>query len=165
MEIKQRKQMRLKNFDYSQNGYYFITICTKDMQCLLSSVVGADDLGSPHVELKNYGKIVEKNINLMNDIYNNMNVENYVIMPNHIHLLIHIFNSFQGSPRSSTPTNLISKFVSAFKKFTNKEADANLWQRGFYDHIIRNEEDLYNHIQYINENPKKWIMGKDEYYA
>ena len=138
--------MQVLNFDYNQNGYYFITICTKDMQCLLSSVVGADDLGSPHVELKNYGKIVEKNINLMNDIYKNMNVENYVIMPNHIHLLIHIFNSFQGSPRSSTPTNLISKFVSAFKKFTN-------------------EEDLYNHIQYINENPKKWIMGKDEYYV
>ena len=138
--------MQVLNFDYNQNGYYFITICTKDMQCLLSSVVGADDLGSPHVELKNYGKIVEKNINLMNDIYKNMNVESYAIMPNHIHLLIHIFNSFQGSPRSSTPTNLISKFVSAFKKFTNKE-------------------DLYNHIQYINDNPKKWIMGKDEYYA
>ena len=138
--------MQVLNFDYNQNGYYFITICTKNMQCLLSSVVGADDLGSPHVELKNYGKIVEKNINLMNDIYKNMNVESYAIMPNHIHLLIHIFNSFQGSPRSSTPTNLISKFVSAFKKFTN-------------------EEDLYNHIQYINENPKKWIMGKDEYYV
>ena len=138
--------MQVLNFDYNQNGYYFITICTKNMQCLLSSVVGADDLGSPHVELKNYGKIVEKNINLMNDIYKNMNVESYAIMPNHIHLLIHIFNSFQGSPRSSTPTNLISKFVSAFKKFTN-------------------EEDLYYHMQYINENPKKWIMGKDEYYV
>ena len=100
MDFTSRKLPRLKNFDYSQNGYYFITICTKDMQCLLSSVVGADDLGSPHVELKNYGKIVEKNINLMNDIYKNMNVKSYVIMPNHIHLLIHIFNSFQGSPRS-----------------------------------------------------------------
>ena len=165
MELKQRKQMRLANFDYNQSGYYFITICTKDMQCLLSSVVGADDLGSPHIELKSCGKIVEKNIAVMNNIYNNMNVESYVIMPNHIHLLIHIFNGLQGSPRSSTPTNLISRFVAAFKKYTNKEADGNLWQRGFHDHIIRNEEDLYNHIQYINENPKKWIMGKDEYYA
>ena len=101
----------------------------------------------------------------MNEIYKEITVETYVIMPNHLHILINSSCGLQGSPRSSTPTNLISRFVAAFKKYTNKEAEPNLWQRGFYDQIIRNEEDLYYHIQYINENPKKWIMGKDEYYA
>ena len=86
-------------------------------------------------------------------------------MQNNVKYVFTHFVKYVTLDRSSTPTNLISKFVSAFKKFTNKEADANLWQRGFHDHIIRNEEDLYYHIQYINENPKKWIMGKDEYYA
>ena len=160
-----RKPTRLQNYDYNQNGFYFITICTKDRQCLPTSVVGADDPGSPHIELKKSGKIVENNINKMNEIYADISVESFVIMPIHVHLLVNSSCSLKGSPRSSTPTNQISKFVAAFKKFTEKEAGFKLWQRGFHDHIIRNEEDYLYHIQYITENPTKWLIGKDEYYA
>ncbi len=173
-----RKPTRLPNYDYNQNGCYFITICTKDRQCLLSSVaggrphVGADDLGSPHIELKRCGKIVEENILRMNQIYAEMNVDHFVIMPNHVHLLLDSFGDFQGAPGSSQgapgsspPTNHISKYVAAFKKFTEKEASICLWQRGFYDHIIRDEDDYLDHIQYIAENPAMWTMGKDKYYA
>ena len=135
------------------------------MQCLLSSVVGVDDLGDPQIELKDFGRIVENNISKMNEIYKEITVETYVIMPNHLHILINSSCGLQGSPRSTTPTNQISKFVAAFKRFTNKEAGINLWQRSFYDHIIRNEKDLINHIRYIKENPKKWLIGKDKYYA
>ncbi|MCR4615434.1 MAG: transposase [Clostridiales bacterium] len=94
-----------------------------------------------------------------------MNVENFVIMPNHVHILLESSCNLQGSPRSSTPTNRVSNFVAALKKFTEKEAGIKLWQRSFHDHIIRDEEDYLHHIQYINENPEKWLIGKDEYYA
>ena len=137
------------------------------MQNVLSSVVGADDLGSPSVELSKYGKAVEENLMRMKTIYNDVEIDSYVIMPNHIHLLLKVNgNSFEpnGAPRSSPPTNTVSKFVSAFKKFSNKDCGMSIWQRGFYDHIIRDDNDYVLHLQYISENPKKWLIGKDEYY-
>lgn len=108
MEQKRRKATRLKGFDYSQNGAYFITICVKDMKCVLAEIVGADDLGSPLIFLTDYGTIAEKNIVKMNSIYDNIAVDNYIIMPNHIHLLVSISNeksATYGAPRSSPPTN------------------------------------------------------------
>ena len=86
-------------------------------------------------------------------------------MQNNVKYVFTHFVKYVTLDRSSTPTNQISKFVAAFKRFTNKEAGINLWQRSFYDHIIRNEKDLINHIRYIKENPKKWLLGKDKYYA
>ena len=169
-----RKDNRLKSFDYSQNGAYFITICTKDMECILSEIsadesknVGADDLGSPFVNLTEYGKFVRDNIIIMNDIYSNIKAVSFVVMPNHLHILLSIQNESilnNGAPRSSPPTNTLSKYVTALKKFTSKQIGYNIWQRSYYDHIIRNEEDYINHLQYIDENPRKWLIGKDEYY-
>ena len=69
MDRKNRKLPRLKNYDYSQNGLYFITICTKDRQCLLSSVVGNAALGIPRINLTEYGKIIDSEINKMNEVY------------------------------------------------------------------------------------------------
>ncbi len=167
-EYKHRKSTRLKGFDYSSNGAYFITICVEDTGCILSSIVGADDLGSPTVKLTDYGKIVDDNIRRIDTIYSEITIDNYVIMPNHIHILLSIHNdkdTFNGAPRSSPPTNTLSKIVSAFKKYTSEEIGAKVWQRGFHDHIIRDEYDYLTRWQYIDENPKKWIIGKDKYYS
>ncbi len=104
----------------------------------------------------------------MNEIYSDILVNDYVIMPNHLHILITVDNKKDlpsGAPRSSPPTNTVSKYVAVLKRFTNKEIGEKIWQRSFYDHIIRNEEDFYYHLQYIDENPKKWLMGKDKYYT
>ena len=171
--LPKRKPNRLKDYDYSQNGAYFITVCTKDMKCFLSRIenegsVGDDDLGVPKLILNKTGIIIENNIIKMNNIYSDISVDNYVIMPNHIHLLLTVQIKGQienGAPRSSPPTNAISKFVTALKKFTSKEIGENIWQRSFHDHIIRNEEDYNIRWQYIDENPKKWLMGKDKYYS
>ena len=160
-EDNKRKAMRLRNYDYSSNGAYFITVCVKDMKRVLSDVVGADDLGSPQIRLTKYGRIVENNILKMNGIYSNVNVDTYVVMPNHIHFILSVTN---GAPGSSPPTNTVSKFVTALKKFTNKEIGKKIWQRGFYDHIIRNDEDYNVRSRYIEENPAKWLLMKDEYY-
>ena len=153
-----RKPTRLKDFDYSNAGAYFITICTDKRQQFLSCIVGVDVLGDPKkVELLPYGMVADKYINQMNEFYEGITVDQYVIMPNHIHLLI--FVQDDGSPRTSTPTkqtSSISHFVSTFKRFCNKECGGNIWQRGFFDHVIRGRDDYEEIVKYISENPMRW---------
>lgn len=147
-----RKNIRLKGYDYSSEGCYFITICTEHRKNLLSTIVGDDDLGVPKkVVLKPYGKIVEKYILSMEQAYNTISIENYIIMPNHIHLLILI--DTYGLPRSSAPT--IPNVVTALKKFVNRDCKHNIWQHGYLDHIIRNQTDYECHWNYIEYNALK----------
>ena len=157
-EFPQRKSTRLKDFDYSSAGSYFITICTENRRKILSQIVGVDVPGDPkNVKLFSYGIVADKYIKQMNEFYENITVDQYVIMPNHIHLLLFVRND--GSPRTSTPTKQTSKiphFVSTFKRFCNKEYGKNIWQRGFNDHIIRNGQDYDEHVKYIHENPMRW---------
>ncbi len=181
-ELPIRKKTRLKTYDYNTQGAYFITICTKDREQLLSAVtynnclstdetksgiVGTDVLGGPLLTLTDYGIIADKYINQLGGFYDNISVEEYVIMPNHIHFLL-ILN---GPPRTSVPTaendiitpvqqTLISKFVSTFKRFTNKEYGKNIWQARSYDHVVRNKQDYNEIVKYIHENPKKWYYDE-----
>ena len=161
-ELPQRKSTRLKNFDYSFSGAYFITICTENRQQILSSIVGGDVPDAPkNVELSTYGKIAEKYIKQLNDFYDDVKVDRYVIMPNHIHIMLFVLQN--GASRTSPPTKqhaTVSQFVSTFKRFCNKEYGGNIWQRYFYDHVIRNREDYEEHIKYIYENPIRWYYDK-----
>ena len=151
-DFPKRKNLRLQNYDYSSEGCYFITICTEYRKNLLSTIVGGDDLGAPkQIILKPYGKIVEKYILSIENAYDTVKVENYIIMPNHIHLLLLI--DTYGLPRSSAPT--IPNVVTALKKFTNRDCKTNLWQRGYIDHIIRNQTDFERHWNYIEYNALK----------
>ena len=122
--LQKRKPNRLQGYDYSSNGVYFVTICTQNKECVLSRIVGDGVLDVPKIELSKYGKAVDEQIALMNSMYDNVTVEKYVIMPNHIHLLIRIENkSESGTSRTPSPTNsVIAMFVSTFKRFTNKNA-------------------------------------------
>lgn len=160
MELQTRKPNRLKDYDYSQDGAYFITICTKDRKEILSEIqptdVGNAVLGIPFVELTEYGKITEKIILQMQDFYDYMRIEKFVIMPNHIHLIITI--GIDGVPRTAHPT--ISRFIGLMKRYINKEIGENIWQKSFHDHIIRDDIDYQNIWQYIDENPTKWTEDK-----
>lgn len=164
-ELAKRKPTRLQGFDYSSSGVYLLTICTQNRQCLLSRIVGADVLDGPFVELSAYGKIADKYINQLNDFYEHISVERYVIMPNHIHLLLFVRGN--GPSRTSAPTSkqhsTVSRFVSTFKRFCNKEYGENIWQAHFNDHIVRNRDDYEEHIRYIYENPMRWFY--DELYS
>ena len=93
--------------------------------------------------------------------YQNVTVDIYCIMPNHIHLIL-IFNQSNGVPRSSRPTQLIPRVITALKRLSNKKVGFNLWQTSYYDHIIRNEQELYEIRKYIEQNPIKREF--DEYY-
>ncbi|MBR5632847.1 MAG: hypothetical protein IKW68_02625, partial [Clostridia bacterium] len=89
-EFKFRKTMRLRGADYNRMGAVFLTICTKDRKCILSRIVGTGVPDGPSIQLSQYGKIADKFINQLNEFYDNISVESYVIMPNHIHILLWI---------------------------------------------------------------------------
>ncbi len=173
MEIKNRKPTRLKGYDYSQNGAYFITICSHDRRNLFSKVGAIHE--SPEtvfVKLNKFGAILKYSISKTEKRFN-INIPSYVIMPNHIHLIIEVNSSkYEQAIRESPLQNrrsILSNIIGYFKMNSSKEIhkinkDIQVWQRGYYDHVIRNEEDYINHIQYIDENPRKWLLGKDEYY-
>ena len=164
-ELPNRKPTRLRSFDYNNIGAYFITICTQNKQQILSRIVGGDVLDAPqNVKLLPYGKIAEKYLNQLNDFYSNIEVDQYVIMPNHIHIMLFVLDD--GASRTSPPTrqhSLVPQFVSTFKRFCNKEYGKNIWQRQFHDHIIRNRKDYEEHIKYIYDNPFRWCY--DELYT
>ena len=147
-----RKPNRLNGYDYSSQGAYFITICTLDRKCILSRIVGGDALIAPQTNLTYCGEIVRKYIESMPGI------DKYVIMPNHIHLLIAI----DGPMKASAPTISVPNLIRSFKVLVSKEIGQSIWQRSYHDHIIRDEEDYINHLRYIEDNPVKW--SKDKYY-
>lgn len=161
--MRTRKNIRLKGYDYSQNGVYFLTFCVEKRHEILSKVVGADALDTPFIELMEYGKILEKFIKSSNNIYPFVKIENYVIMPNHVHLLVVVDFGENGTSRASSPTKEeVPKLVSAIKRLTNKEIGFNIWQRSYHDHIIKNQEDYIEKYKYIKENPSNW--QEDCYY-
>ena len=143
MDLPKRKPTRLKGYDYSQNGYYFVTICTHNKKCILSNIVGDD----AHIVPSKYGIIVEKYIS------NIVGIDKYVIMPNHIHLIIKNDN---GTMWASSPTQSISQQVKSFKTLVTKEIGYKIFQRSFHDHIIRGEKDYLKIWNYIDTNPLKW---------
>ena len=172
-KLKKRKSTRLKGANYNSNQVVFLTICTKERQCLLSQFVGTGVPDGPQIELTKYGQIADKYIKQLNDFYEHLSVEKYVIMPNHIHFLLWVKENKNktdnGQSRTPVPTNIeransvCSQFVSTFKRFCNKEYGENIWQSRFNDHIIRNRDDYEEHVKYIYENPIRWYY--DELYT
>ena len=153
-----RKHSRLKGYDYSQNGAYFITFCVKDMHEMLGQItVGCSILDAPYIELSEYGKALMEVIEFLTNRKSEIDIVNYVIMPNHVHLIVVINGLHNGASGMPHPTNaVIPKFISSIKRFTNKKAGFSLWQRSYHDHIIRNREEYLRIWKYIDENPSLW---------
>ena len=192
-EWRSRKNTRLPGYDYNTPGAYFLTLCTENRRCLLARIVETDLLDGPKIELLHYGNIAAQYINQLNNFYDHISVESYVIMPNHVHILLQVKGEEpsrtpvptdgdrmrEGPSRTPVPTDgdgagegpsvtklpnsVVSRFVSTFKRFCNKEYGQNIWQSRSYDHVIRDQEDFDKHLQYIYENPFGW--QKDEFYA
>ena len=157
MDLPKRKPTRLPHFDYSTPGAYFITICVERKRCVLANIVGGGALDAPQIQLTALGKLAEKHI-ISGNRMPGIHLDKYVIMPNHIHLLISISTEdFGGTPRASSPTNAaIPRFVSAFKRFCHKDIGNQIFQRSYHDHIIRNQHDYLRIWEYIDNNPAKW---------
>ena len=148
-----RKNLRLPDFDYGQSGAYFITVCTDKRRNILSSVVGGDAHIAPCTKLTPIGQVVEKYLLSIPGL------GAYVIMPNHVHMILHSSSSniLEGPMWASAPTNnLIPSCIRSWKTLVTKELGYGIWQRSYYDHIIRNEDDYISILRYIQENPAKW---------
>ena len=98
----------------------------------------------------------------MDAFYEHLSIDNYVIMPDHIHLLIMIHEQ-SGHPGRGVPTagtSMVAQFIGTFKRFCNKEYGGNIWQERYYDHVIRNQQDYDETWQYIENNPRKWTIQR-----
>ena len=154
-ELPSRKRNRLKHYDYSSCGAYFITICTPDRRNYFWNGVGAT-IGRPQdVDLSQYGKLVDEAINNIPSIYPALKLDHYVIMPDHIHLLLIIRADEYGRPMVA-PT--ISRVVQQLKGYITKRIGHSIWQKLFFDHVIRNRQDYEEHVKYICDNPVKWVI-------
>ncbi|MBO5402213.1 MAG: hypothetical protein J6A85_03465 [Clostridia bacterium] len=175
--LPKRKNIRWDKQDYSHPGEYMITVCTKDMKQILSRItvnpqtVGTGVLDRPYIQLTHYGKIADKYINQLNDFYSNINVIKYVIMPNHIHLLLQIPDDESGRSGTPVPTgecctndnganSTVSKFVSTFKRFVHRDIGEKIFQRSYHDHVIRDENDFLGAVNYMENNPTEWTKSK-----
>ncbi len=161
----ERKKNRLADYSYSQPGAYFITVCTKEKVCILSKIVGADAHIGPqpnpnvgadaHIgpKLTGIGLIVEKYLRSI------PGVAEYVIMPNHVHVILRISaeNMLDGPVWEDAPTKAsVSSLIRSWKVLVSKEVGQSIWQRSYYDHIIRNEREYVEIAEYIQNNPIRW---------
>ena len=167
MEMRHRKPNRIREYDYSQNGAYFVTICTHERRKLLSQIVG-DGFPVP----KPIGMLAEALILQISDQYSNVTVDHYVLMPDHIHMLLridHLDGTGNPSPTegngTGNPSPTLGTIIGWYKYQLTKQVNAQagtqgqrLLQRSYYDHVIRNQRDYDEIWQYIENNPRKWWM-------
>ena len=153
MKLPVRKPNRLPNFDYNTPGAYFITICTRDRKNLFWADVGASIARPQNPVLSRYGVIVDDAIREIPLHYPTISVDHYVVMPNHIHLLLQINTDADGRAMLA-PT--ISRVVQQMKGIVTKQIGRTIWQKLFHDHVIRSEKDYLKIWEYIDNNPAKW---------
>ena len=155
----QRKHPRLDYYDYSAPGAYFVTICTQDRRCLLSHIVGRG-LAPAEIQLTECGQIAGTQLLLLEERYPVLRIDRYVIMPNHIHIILILDASAGASPRPTVP-----EIICAYKSITTRECKKvcpidKLFQTSFYEHVIRGQADYDEIATYIDNNPKQWQLDK-----
>ncbi len=156
-----RKDIRLKAYDYSQCGAYFVTVCSRNREPLFWDdvpyaypPVGADMIrpnsrGNQEIPLSAAGQIVDRAIRNIATIYDGVMVEKYVVMPDHVHMILTI----TGGRMISAPT--ISTIVGGMKRWASRQCGRPLWQKSFYDHVIRDDNGFLTRWNYIDTNPAR----------
>ncbi len=153
--------MRLPGYDYSYEGCYFLTICTRNKEEILGRVARCVDGGASFVELTDTGEMVKRHVENMDDADGGVRLEHYVVMPNHVHLLILLSD---GTPKAASPTGAtIPRIVNSLKGLTSKKFGCSMWQRGYYDRIVRGEGEYRRIWDYIDTNPQRW--EEDDYFG
>lgn len=145
MDLPKRKNIRLNDYNYSSNGAYFITICTKNKENLLWKNVGANCVRPlDQLPLSKIGIVIENEIYKLNTVYENIKVDKYQIMPNHIHLIIFIYEDSNGRTQFA-PT--ISRIIKQFKGSITKQIGFSIWQKSFYDRINTKREGISGSLE------------------
>ncbi len=162
---KPRKQIRLKGYDYSQSGWYFVTICTKNRECIFGDIV------NEHMILNKMGNIIDSVWQSLPN-HHNVNLDTFQIMPNHVHFILRIPSgrgiarnapTFRNVTAGSLPC-IIRSFKSEITKQIHRltgNINQIIFQRNYYEHIIRAEIKLYRIRKYIIDNPKNWESDRN----
>ena len=161
-----RKPLRMTHYDYNTPGAYFLTFCTHNRKHFLSRIVRAT-AESSESQLTTCGKMVESVMRII-PAHLHVAIDHYVIMPNHVHLIAviteeNILQEIRESPLQSR--SIMSKLIGYIKMNASKAirqhyGDVTVWQRGYYDHVIRNQEDYVALAEYIQTNPLRWELDK-----
>lgn len=170
-EPDRRRSLRLQGYDYAQAGAYFVTICTQGRECLFGEIVGGA------IQLNNAGRVVSDEWFKTAQIRENviLSADEFVVMPNHVHGIIWLVDgrgTLQRAPtveRFGKPTSgSIPTIVRLFKSVTTRQINlqrgtpgAPVWQRNYYEHIIRNDESLGRIRDYIVNNPLQWALDRE----
>ncbi|HZW03109.1 MAG TPA: transposase [Anaerolineaceae bacterium] len=155
-----RRSIRLPHFDYTQPGGYFVTICTQDRQPLFG------DIQNGEMRLSLQGRAVASFMEEIPLRFPNVKIETSIVMPNHAHLLFIIQGIDSGKAHEQAPT--LGQIIGFFKYQTTKQINQTtatpgqrIWQRGYYEHIIRDERDYIAIWEYIQNNPLTWVSGEE----
>ena len=173
-DIHHRRSVRLRGYDYSQAGAYFVTIVTQDRLCLFGDVVRDE------MRLNTTGRLVEAAWKWLGTRYPHVELDMYVVMPNHLHGIIVIVDRGRGGSRSDTVTRgqggsrtaptrkPLGRLIGAFKTVVTRQVNLalntpgqQLWQRNYYEHVIRDEDELGRAREYIVDNPMKWALDSE----
>ena len=159
MEQKNRKRNRLENYDYGQEGCYFVTLCTQNRLRLfqMESLVGNGLCAVPHIP----NQIVHKWVVETQKKFDNITVDKYVVMPDHLHFIINIRERHTGRSLQDAmhffKTMTTNEYIMGVKSGALPPFNKRPWQKSYYDHVIRNQQD-YNEVwEYIENNPVKWL--------
>ena len=166
--IHHRRSLRLKGYDYRQAGAYFVTVCTHDRLCLFGDVVDGD------MRLDEAGQAVADAWQDLPNHYRHVALDAFVVMPNHIHGIVFISPDagFVGAGFKPAPTSTahhgLPEIVRGFKTFSSRRVNAlrhtsgsPVWQRNYYEHIIRSEASLAAIREYIANNPLQWALDRE----
>ena len=181
--IHHRRSIRIPGYDYSQDGWYFVTICTQNRKDMFGTIVGAGQCACPILELNNAGFMVKTWWQKIRNKFPSVQTDEYVVMPNHFHGIITVgagprvrpivgnINNKSGQSHRIAPT--LGDIVNWFKTMTTnqyihgvKQNDwppfsGRLWQRNYYEHIIHNEDELNRFRCYIADNPANWQTDEE----
>ena len=164
-EIHHRRSVRLKNYDYAESGAYFVTVISQNRQCIFGEVVDGK------IELNEFGHILAEEWERSNKIRQEIELDAFVVMPNHIHgiVTIDVVGATGRSPSpSGPPKRSLGAFVGGFKSAVTTRINqfrgtpgAAIWQRNYYEHVTRDEESLNRIRQYILDNPARWASDPE----
>lgn len=154
-KLPARKQNRLEKFDYGQNGAYFITVCTANRDKILWCHRRGGYYPPAQVPLSYVGRIVQQSLLQVKNHYPNVSVDKYCIMPDHVHFILTIQPDENGRIVSA-PT--VPTVVGSMKRWVSRQIGEPIWQKSYYDHVIRNQDDYDEVWQYIENNPLKYAL-------